>query len=279
VNNLVLQAYGGARMLRQARFCLLTFQHFACRRPDEYRAIVYSDSPEAFADLGRNVVTEQVSAETLRRWRGPIDFLHRIKLEMVADFFRKHEGTLLYVDSDTYFTADPAIVFGRITPGTAVMHENEGQLVEGRNTVARKLHRFVREHDIRLASGEAVHIPEETAMWNAGVIGLHPADGAVLASALPLTDALYATYPKHNMEQLAVSHALGQRLTVRAADDVIYHYWSTKPETDRVVEAFFQDQRAAPLPELAHAAFALRPRPSRASRPRWYHRLWRSHRR
>jgi hypothetical protein len=273
VNNLVLQAYGGARMLRQARFCLLTFQHFACRRPDEYRAVVYSDSPEAFADLGRNVVTEQVSAETLRRWRGPIDFLHRIKLEMVADFFRKHEGTLLYVDSDTYFTADPAIVFGRITPGTAVMHENEGRLVERRNSVARKLHRFVRAHDVRLPSGEAVHIPEETAMWNAGVIGLHPADRLVLDAALSLTDALYMAYAKHNMEQLAVSHVLRQRLVIRGADDAIYHYWSTKAETDRVLEGFFGRHKGVPLDALASAAFALRPQPSRTIKRAWYRRL------
>jgi hypothetical protein len=274
VNSLVLQAYGQPQLLRQARFCLLTFQHFALRGAERYRAVVYTDAPEFFSGLGPNVVTERVSAEVLRHWRGPIDFLHRIKLEMLADAFRRYDGTVLYVDSDTYFIADPALVFGRIAPGTAVMHEPEGRLDEERNAVARKLHRFVRARAVTLASGESVRVPPATAMWNAGVIGLDESDRGALAPALPLTDALYAAYAKHNMEQLAVSHALGQRLSLRAAADVIYHYWSTKGEMDAVLEEFFARHRGAPLWELSSAAFALRPRPVRAVRRPWYRRLW-----
>jgi hypothetical protein len=253
---------------------LLTFQQFALRGAERHRVVVYTDAPESFGDLGPNVIAERVSAEVLRRWRGPIDFLHRVKLEMLADAFRRYDGTVLYVDSDTYFTGDPAIIFGRIAPGSAVMHENEGRLVDERNAVARKLHRFVRGRAVQLASGASVRIPPETAMWNAGVIGLDETDRALLGAALPLTDALYALYAKHNMEQLAVSHALGQRLALHAADDVIYHYWATKPEVDAVLEEFFARHRGAPLWEISAAAFALRPQPVRTIRRAWYRRLW-----
>jgi hypothetical protein len=192
---------------------------------------------------------------------------------MLADFFAKYEGAMLYLDSDTYFTADPAVVFERIRPGAAVMHENEGRLAEERNTVARKLRRFVTRNAVTLASGEVVRIPDSTAMWNAGVIGLHEADRGALAPALPLTDALYAAYAKHNMEQLAVSYALGRRLEIRSAEGAIHHYWAVKPQIAAMLDDFFARTAGLPLDSLTRAAMALRPTAARPRKRRWYERL------
>jgi hypothetical protein len=274
-DTLVLQAYGDPAVVRSARFCVATFQHFALRTPGRYRVVVYTDTPGPFSDLGTNVAVEPLDTPTLRRWRGAVDFVHRVKLELLLDFFAKSAAKALYVDSDTYFLADPARVFDRIDPRTAFMHECEGRLVERKNGIFRKTHRFVRNNTFTLSTGECVRIPETTEMWNAGVIGLHPDNGPLLRTALELTDAMYARYRKHVMEQLAVSYVLQTRLALLPADDVVYHYWQFRAQLDPVVAELFRAEAHASPGELADAAFALRPRGTPVVRRRpWYARLF-----
>lgn len=271
---LVLQAYGRPRIVQEARFAILTFQRFALRRATPWPVVVYTDQPAAFTSLGPNVATEPMDAERLRRWRGTIDFVHRVKLEMLLDAFARHAGPLLYIDSDTYFTRDPAELFARIAPDAALMHECEGRLEERKNGIFRKMDRFVRRTPLPLPGLGMARMPASTAMWNAGVLGLHPAHRDAIADALALTDAMHARYPKHVTEQLAVSYVLQTRWAVRAADDAIHHYWRHCPELEPVLAAFFAAHAGDGLDALAEAAFALRPRgtPEPPRRP-WYSRL------
>src|SRR5687768_16104808 len=120
---LVTQAYGSPRVIRQARFAVLTFLHHALERDEPWTVVVYTDEPGAFADLGPNVVTEPMHDARLTAWRGEIDFVHRVKLEILLDCLERHDGTLLYVDSDTWFAGDPWRLYERLGPSDAVMHE------------------------------------------------------------------------------------------------------------------------------------------------------------
>lgn len=271
---LVLQAYGRPRIVQEARFAILTFLHFALGR-DGWKIVVYTDQPEAFADLGDRIVTEAMDAERLQRWRGEVDFVHRVKLEVLLDCAAKHPGTLLYVDSDTYFMRDPWTLFAQVGPRTALMHEREGRLLERKNGIFRKMETFVRTHAMALPSGETVRMTASTEMWNAGVIGLTRDNVALLRRALELTDAMYALYQKHVMEQLAVSWVLQTTLTLRATDDVIYHYWRSCPEFEPVLARFFAEHADEPLPARATAAFALRPKMPPPPPPRtWWQKLF-----
>lgn len=272
---LVLQAYGSARIIQEARFAILTFLHFALPRAGEWKVVVYTDQPARFADLGPGIVTEPMDASRLAAWRGAIDFVHRVKLELLLDCVARHPGTLLYADSDTYFAADPWTLWPRIGPGDAVMHECEGRLEDEANGIMRKMHRFVRANALSLPGGEQVRIAGSTEMWNAGVVGL---DGAVaeplLRRALALTDAMHARYRKHVTEQLAVSWVLQSALRLHAARDVVHHYWRSCPEFEGILGRFFAEHEGAPLPALAAAAVALRPVGSPPSpRRRWWQRL------
>jgi len=272
-NLLVLQAYGRPQIVQEARFCILTFQHWALRSPDRYRIIVYTDQPGAFRGLGPNVVTEILSPETLARWRGAIDFVHRIKLELLLHCAARYDGILLYVDSDTHFLRDPVSIYAATDRGTAFMHECEGRLVERKNGIFRKMHRFVRDHVFTLPDGETVRMPVETEMWNAGVIALHPENTALLHRALSLTDAMYVLYPKHVIEQLAVSYELQRSLVLRAANDVIYHYWRFCDEFEHRLAAFFGAHDASDVRVAAAAAVALSPRGTLIPRRPWYRRI------
>jgi hypothetical protein len=272
-DNLLLLAHGRADVITQARFCLLTFQHFALRAPGRYRVVVYTDQPAAFADLGENVRTEPLTPETLRGWRGPQDYVHRVKPEMLLHFAGAYDGRLLFVDSDTYFIRDPAELFDRVRPGVAALHLDEGRLSERRNGNARRLHDFVRRTELRLPDGTVGRLPEDTAMWNSGVVGIAPEDRDLLAPSLALVDELYGRYEKHNMEQLALSYVLARRLRLVPADDVVCHYWGRGMAFDLAAVRFFAAHADDDLATLAAAAFALAPEPERDPRKPWYHKL------
>ena len=154
---LVLQAYGRPRIIQEARFAILTFLHFALGR-DGWKVVVYTDRPQDFADLGPNVTCEPMDEGRQRHWRGDIDFVHRVKLEVLVDCLTRHEGVLLYVDSDTYFTADPWPLYDAIEPRTALMHERAGRLSERKNGIFRKMHRFVTTQAFPLPGGETVRM-------------------------------------------------------------------------------------------------------------------------
>ena len=274
MRNLVLQAYGSERILREARFCIATAQHFLSASDSPCRVLVYTDAPGTFAGSGRNVVIEPLSAETLARWRGSIDFVHRVKLEMLLHALSNYDGQILYVDSDTYFMADPARLFELVREESAVLHELEARLEARSNGILRKMHRFVTRHSFVLPGGEVVRIPPSTAMWNAGVVGIDPSHAGLLRRALSLTDAMYALYPKHVMEQLAVSFVLQTRLELHEARDVVYHYWRHGREFDDVLREFFARHDGEPAGTVSAAAVALAPKgaPIPAKRP-WYARL------
>lgn len=272
-DTLVLQAHGDARFLQQARFCILTAQAHGRHAPGGPRVLVYTDHPARFADLGPTVTAVPVTAEHMRRWRGDIDFVHRVKLEVVLDALARAGGRLLYVDSDTYFTVDPATLFARIAPGRTLMHESEGAFSNRANGIQRKMQAFVRRHPFHLRSGETVRIPEHTAMWDAGVIGVHADDTRLIRRALELTDAMYPLYHKHVIEQVAVSHVLQTESVLDAAGDDVYHYWRYTPEFARILEDFFAATAGRPHDEVASAAVALSPRGTPVRKRRWYERL------
>lgn len=271
---LVLQAYGNARIVQEARFAVLTYLHYAAKHEDPWNIVIYTDKPEAFADLGGSVVTEPMDAARLRAWRGGIDFVHRVKLEVLLDCLHRHAGTLLYVDSDTWFEEDPWLLYERIGRADAVMHECEARLDEEPNGVLRKMHRFVRGTSFLLPSGERVQMSGATEMWNAGVIGLDASVAApLLERALALTDAMHAQYQKHVTEQLAVSWVLQTEMQLHAASDVVHHYWRSCAEVEKILDVFFREHAGLPLPQLAEAASKLKPRVSPAPKRRWWRKL------
>ena len=256
---LLIQAYGGERHIRQARFAALTFQHWALRAAEPPRVLIYTDRPALFAALGDNVRVMPVDDARLRAWRGAIDFVHRVKLEVLLDALAGGVGRLLYVDGDTYFRVDPATLFARIAPGRALMRVSEGPFSNRRTGIQRKMHDFVRANAFTLPDGEEVRLPETTEMWDAGVIGIHASDAPLLRRALALTDTMFPRFPKHVIEQVAVSHVLQTRTALEPVGDDVFHYWKHAHELEPVIAAFFAGHADTPLQALADAAYALRP--------------------
>lgn len=267
--HLLFQAYGNDAILRQTVFCIRTLQHWTGQAFDQYTPVVYTDNPgyfrRALANV-RNLRLEPLRPEQLRSWRGPNDFVHRAKICLLQAYFDKYNAPVCYLDSDTLFLHDPGPLFAQVAPGTSLMHVMEETLVQPAAPLLQKIGRFIKRQPLRL-NGLAFKIPASTAMWNAGVLGLHPTHAIFLPDVLRLTDQLYSCYPKHLMEQLAFSYILQDHTTVLPAEPFVFHYWNLKETMDERIDAYltgrlslasFMEQEVPALQAVA-VTQALRP--------------------
>jgi len=281
-NYLIYQAYGSPDILNEALLSILSY----LRQPAAATIVVYTDQPAYFrAVLGAAPEVTYVVIEPAQwqAWRGEIDFVHRVKIEVLQHAAAHYAGQLLYVDTDTIFTQSVAPVFAALARGEHFMHVGEGRLGDG-NPLNRKINRALRASGAALLGGP---ISPATQMYNAGVLGFSsPADTPRLAEVLALTEELYRLYPKHVMEQLAFSVVWARSGPVREAAPWVYHYWNLK-EIRPVLARLFAPQPGATLaswqarvagldvPALAEGKARFRALPGwRRAVRRWLGRAW-----
>ncbi|MGI4883654.1 MAG: hypothetical protein ACRYFR_01695 [Janthinobacterium lividum] len=281
---LLYQAYGNPNVLNEALFSILSY----LRQPVGARVVVYTDNPAHFQRvLGDAEAVEYVpiAPAQWQAWRGEIDFVHRVKIEVLRHAAARYAGNLLYVDTDTVFLQPLAEVFGALGRGERFMHVGEGRLRDG-NALNRKINHALQQDAGRtaLAGGP---ISPDTQMYNAGALGLRSADAPLLAQALALTEQLHRLYPKHVMEQLAFSVVLARAGVVRAATPWVYHYWNLKeirpalaalfaPAGPRPLAAWQARAAALDVPALAEGKARFRQNPGwRRAVLRWFGRDWR----
>lgn len=259
---LVYQAYGHADILHEAIFSILSFRRVASEALRQSCQVwVYTDQPE-YLDrfLQGSARYLPMPPERLQAWRGPINFVHRVKVEMLRDFCADRQGAVLYADTDTVFEADPSPIFAAIEQGTCWMHVREGHIADRPNPVLRKLHRFLASDQnptVQLPTRQ-VRIPPTADMWNAGLLGFHTDRRQLADEVLLLTDTIYPHYPRHVVEQLAFSWLFQQEKELRPAADWVCHYWYFK-EFRPVLEAFFGAMAGRSVDELAALTARLSP--------------------
>ncbi len=252
---MVYQAYGAEAILQE---CLWSLLSLARRMPaaEWPLVVIYTDRPDWFKawPIPVPIDFQQVDAATIQAWRGPHQFVHRFKIEMLLDVQRRYPNPVLYLDTDTEFTQSPAHLLQRIAAGDRFMHVSEGSLARAQQPVLNKLLSFFRKQG---AFPElSLQVSPQTEMWNAGVLGV-PAPGTELPDrALQLTDALYPKYPKHIVEQFAFSVAYQEHSTVHSAAPWIFHYWNFK-EWRLWLAAFLDRFRNAGWDELVHQSSLL----------------------
>lgn len=237
----VYQAYGRWDIIQQALFSIASLcRHFPNGLPFEVQ--VYSDQTAElrsfFADTP-NIRLVPITQDQIQRWRGAIDFVHRVKLEILKQAVQGSPNALVYLDGDTVFKTSPVELFKQINDRTSLMHVRESTLGEPGDPLTKKIGKFVKKKSFEV-NGQPVQIPMATAMWNAGVIGISKKNTALFDSMIAMTDSLYSQYQKHVMEQLAVSYYLQTAGAVLPSDQVILHYWPQKEEYDRAIKEFLE---------------------------------------
>ncbi len=241
----VTQAYGSDEVKAQALYAAWSAMAFADGLPLDVH--VYTDDAAFFAPLGADV--RVLGPDEIRAWRGPHDFVHRLKAEMIREMVRRFpDGKLLYVDADVAFRTSPAAVFDRIGPGRAVLHEREADILTHPTKQFRRFRRRMEKVTFRGAPVDVAH-----AMWNAGAIGLDASHFPLVDEWIALVDEVYGQWPYFVHEQWAISHLLERAGAVSPADDAIFHYWRQKHDAVPVLARELEVLRTRPLPDaLAH---------------------------
>lgn len=186
---------------------------------------VYTDRPDRFAGLRGPVEIAPVSAALERRWRGPWDFLHRMKPKVLEDLLGRHPSDpVLLLDADTAWTGEVGRAFGRIGAGAAVMHEREYFVGTLGTEQIRNFRRRMRRARFR---GDSVDV--EAWMWNSGAVGLHPTHAPLVREWIDYLDEVHPWNRKAIVEQFAISWLLQRRLgAIAPCADVVTHYWADK---------------------------------------------------
>lgn len=252
MNYFVIQCYGKERILREAKFCVLSLLKFI-KGDSNYKIILYTDNRDFFNDINQYVSFEPLTAEMVQQWKGKHNFVHRVKIKMLLDFMGKYSGKFIYLDSDTWFTASPENLFHLIDNKNALMHLPEARLDSKANPIIKKMHRFVNSNTFKLSDGSGIKIPGSYFMWNAGVIGLETAAKPIVEKVLELTDAMLDAYQKHVMEQLAFSYFLQHKYTVHRTDDVIAHYWQYCTPAEQPMKELLEGSKNKPVDERIKA--------------------------
>ena len=240
---LVYQAYGREDIIRQSLFSILTFLRWGSKE----KILVYTDKANlvrTFFQAFSSVEVVEVAQEDLKKWRGQIDFVHRVKIEILLEASRRTKSSLLYLDGDTVFLKNPQDMISLVGPGQHLMHVMESKLNQAKDPLTKKMAKFCAREQFKLHRG-IVAIPLATEMWNAGVIGLHESRINLLEKILELTDVAYSLYQKHVVEQLAVSYFLQSAGKVQAAEPWILHYWQSKEIWQARIDAFLNQHKDA----------------------------------
>lgn len=238
-NYVVYQAYGSLDNLNEVIYSIASLYHQINERP--VSVVIYTDNMEYLQKyLPSSVIYQELTSSQLTKWRGEINFVHRVKVEILINFCSLYSGNVLYLDTDTIFTQSTDNVFAAVNNDILVMHTNEGRMCYTRNRVFDKIVRFINNKPLNV-SAENISISVDQEIWNAGVLGFKSEKISLLNKVLVLTDTLYKQFQKHIMEQLAFSYVFTKNGLLVAAENHIFHYWNFK-EFRPLLKEYFQEQ-------------------------------------
>ncbi len=195
---------------------------------------IYTDAPEFYKFIESKITIHLINPDLIREWKGPYNCPWREKMKTVQDLSLKYpDEPLLYLDSDTfaYRSFDEFEQF--ITNGQAFMHLKETVLSKAPNKTGRRLW-----SEVHGQTYAGVKVPENVAMWNAGVLGL-PVNKQkeTIETAIRICDELCEKQVKSWLiEQFSWSLALQTMHNLHPANAFIGHYWGNKDQWDNAIQ-------------------------------------------
>ena len=265
MNTLLYLSYGRGPHEKEVAFSALSA--YRSEKPgDSYRILIYTDHPESFEDLPAGI--HYVSPEQWIAWAGPQNFNHRRKILALQHALACGEGPVVLLDGDTWLRRPVDRLFERVSPGRTVMHIREGRVSEVDTPLYCSLKEVLMRSRLMDRHARSFGITPHSFMWNAGVIGLDPADAGLLDTVLDLTDQLCNVSELHVLEQFAFSWVLAKETHLTEAADLVFHYWPPYlhvPFRASLVELFVA-AGAMPLDQRVEFLFSHRPQPTWARR-------------
>ncbi|MBX0290503.1 hypothetical protein K3G63_08645 [Hymenobacter sp. HSC-4F20] len=238
MKNFIVLSYGRQNEYQRAVFAVLSF--WAWYRGDRasVQTIIYTDNPAFFQPYlaGLPVQYELLTPEQLTHMKGPARYVHRVKVLLLELVFTRFPARdILYIDTDTFFVADPAPLLARLTPATSLMHQPEYLLQDAVGVFAEFGQQHYPEQLLELLAREAFQVAGQPARfysrqmaWNSGVLGVSRQHAGLLPDVLKLADTFFARTRWFVSEQLAFSLVLQNQSQLVGCQAYLLHYWGRR---------------------------------------------------
>lgn len=222
---------------------------------------VYTDRPELFDGLDPAVEPVPLDRGRARDWRGPWNFLYRMKAKVVEDVARRFpDDPLLFVDADTFWIGEVGQAFARIDERSAVMHRREYHVATHDTPQMRRFRQRITRARFR---GEPIDL--QVWMWNSGALGLHPAHFPLVGEWIEFMDEVHPKNRKPYLEQFSIGWLLQRQVaSISASSDLLFHYCDDKDRHMEAIPGALERLRRLPHEE---ALAWLRERPIRIEGP------------
>lgn len=220
---------------QQAYFSIYTA--FA-RKNTEDRIIVVTEDPSLFRFFEDKIDIIPINKELIKEWEGKYQFFWRVKIKALQLIAEKYSSDpILYLDSDTFFYKDMDSLRNSLKNGQNYMHLEEGKL----SKLSSKTEKLMWKQ-LKGKTYNKVKINENSAMWNAGLIGISPQHFDCLELTLGINDEMCADHVTRRLiEQFAFSTGLNEYSKLKPADGVVGHYWGNKKEWNQIIGHFLKE--------------------------------------
>lgn len=212
-------SYGRNRIYHlELTYSVLSAAKFLEEQPDDIKIVLVCDAQNQRPDLPvENVV---ISDQTMHEWQMNGRYNHAMQVFTPHHVLELYHSPTVLIDSDTFFTQHPRLLFDRIGPGRSLLNARERLF--GESTEWQALKGKIEPLGSTL---DGVRFSPEAVMYNAGIIGLHPADAELFTKMKSLTAALRGMSDIFTAVQVAASLVMDQNTQVSTCEDVLTHYW------------------------------------------------------
>ena len=127
---LTTMAFGRTSEYKRAILAILSAYALLSVAKECLLVVFYTDNPLYFSNWfhGLNVQIHELNESKIKALCGKLDFIHNIKIGIIDETLAKFpNNSILYIDADTFFIADPIIAFKRINFQTSCMYAHEYQ--------------------------------------------------------------------------------------------------------------------------------------------------------
>lgn len=249
---------------RQTLASVVTAAGFLQQSNPGISILLYTDRPEfarQYLSAYRFVEIRKLSKEQIRSWRGPQDYLFRIKIRAIQECLKAPVEKLCYLDGDTFLRKHPEGLFEAIQEDQILMYCREGQLQDPSIRNWEPIRQILPSLKLEL-NRQLFPVSGHDSMWNAGTIGICRSHSELIDHVLELTDQ-YCSQAHENFyhqDQLMFSLVFDRFSRLAAAADFgVYHYcyFRQKENADIALKQVFQHFPVADLPAFSAAVLRL----------------------
>ncbi|WP_181305160.1 hypothetical protein [Rufibacter sp. XAAS-G3-1] len=234
MTNITLLSYGDEKEHSRTALCILSFWSWYSGKKEDIRFLLYTDNTSHFEPYFEGIEV-RYHLITPERWEDMLQgnqFKFFRKIAVIEDSFTAYPNdNLLFLDSDTFFIADPSPLVQGIMPGTSFMHLMDFTFQEGYPYATPKQNADF----MKWLEGKSFQIGDDSycfdkrnVSWNAGVLGMSSEIARYIPDVYRLTEEIFKATSFHVSEQLAFALVLQTVTKVHPSDTYILHYWPSK---------------------------------------------------